>query len=151
MFLFVRWKEYIFIRWKMKMFHPLRWMEHFHLSPYENILTIALININYLYTVVRINTPCPYTVTGVNTSIGKHILYLICINCHPSKCRYWKIYLICNNVIRINAGTGIYTLSVYCCTSKSRPLQVFLVTVLQLIQALEKFHVALEKAWLLHS
>ena len=25
-------------------------MEHFHLSPHENILTIALINIHYLYT-----------------------------------------------------------------------------------------------------
>ena len=46
MFLFVQWKEY---------FHsvidenvPL---EHFHLSPHENILIIALININYLYTI----------------------------------------------------------------------------------------------------
>ena len=26
-------------------------MEHFHLSPHENILTIALITIHYLYTI----------------------------------------------------------------------------------------------------
>ena len=30
----------------------------FHLSPHENILTIALINIHYLYTVTRIPMHC---------------------------------------------------------------------------------------------
>ena len=29
-------------------------MEHFHLSPHENILTIALINIHYLYNIKRV-------------------------------------------------------------------------------------------------
>ena len=38
MILFVQWKEY---------FHSVK-DEHFHLSPHENILTIALINIHYL-------------------------------------------------------------------------------------------------------
>ena len=44
----------IFIRWKMECSIQLGFASlnrTFHLSPYENILTIALINIHYLYTI----------------------------------------------------------------------------------------------------
>ena len=41
----------IFIRRKMKCTIQLGFASFFHLSPHENICTIALINIHYLYTV----------------------------------------------------------------------------------------------------
>ena len=50
----------IFIRWKMKCTIQLGFASlngTFHLSPHENICTIALINIHYLYTIARI-TQC---------------------------------------------------------------------------------------------
>ena len=46
-FSFVQWNKY-FIRWKMK-FALL--IGTFHLSPHENICSIALINIHYLYNI----------------------------------------------------------------------------------------------------
>ena len=52
-FSFVQWNKY-FIRWKMKCTIHLGFASlngTFHLSPHENICTIALINIHYLYTI----------------------------------------------------------------------------------------------------
>ena len=59
MFSFVQWNKY-FHSVKDEMYHSTRlrlleWNGTFHLSPHENICTIALINIHYLYTIQVVN------------------------------------------------------------------------------------------------
>ena len=56
---------HIFIPWKMKCtiklgFASLNGTCTFHLSPHENICTIALINIHYLYTILIMYKSSPY-------------------------------------------------------------------------------------------
>ena len=45
-------------------------MEHFHLSPHENILTIALITIHYLYTNDALSSRIENMINYIGPKIG---------------------------------------------------------------------------------
>ena len=81
----------IFIRWKMKCTIQLGFASlngTFHLSPHENICTIALINIHYLYTILYY-TILYYTIlyyTNYYTVLYCTVLYCTVLYCSVLYC-----------------------------------------------------------------